>query len=98
MLKSFNGFAVPDRKDGWMPANWGPFGGEAGEFTVTSGGERGVESEVVETGRCSILELGCRERGTGGPAVAGPCDRRAVRVVDHGEGFRGMSSEIRVLA
>ena len=43
----------------------GTLGGDTGEFTVTVGGERGAESEVVETGRCSILEFCCR-RGTGG--------------------------------
>ena len=55
-----------------MLANLGSFAGDAGEFTVTSGRELGVESEVVETGRCSILELCCRGRRSGGPAVVEP--------------------------
>lgn len=59
MLTCFNVFAVAGWKVDCMLASWGPFGGEAGEFTVTSGGERGAESEVAETGRCSILELCC---------------------------------------
>lgn len=64
---------------------------------MTSGGVKGVESEVAETGRCSILELCCRGRETGGPAVLGLCDTRTVPVVDHGEDVRGMSSEARIL-
>ena len=74
-----------------------PIGGEDGGFTLTSGRERGVESEVVETGRCSVLELCCSERGPGGPVVAEDGDTRAFRVVDHGEGIRGMSSGARSL-
>lgn len=96
MFKSFCGFVVAGFEDGCMLADWEPFRGEVGEFTVTSGGEPGAESEVVETGRCSILELCCRGRGTGGPAVPGPRGARAVPVVDDGEGVRGMSSEARV--
>ena len=38
----------------------GTLGGETGEFTVTIGGERGAESEVVETGRCSTPGFRCR--------------------------------------
>ena len=56
-----------------------------------------MESEMVETGRCTILELCCSGRGTEEPAVPGPCDRKAAPLVDHGEGFRGMSTEARIL-
>ena len=80
-----------------MLASWGAFGGEAGEFTVTSGGERGAKIEVVETGRCSIPEVCCRGRATGKPAVSRPCGTKAASVADHGEDIRGMSSEARVL-
>lgn len=57
-----------------MLANFGPFAGDVGDFTVTSGRGWGVESEVVETGRCRILELCCRGRTFGGPAVVEPGD------------------------
>ena len=80
-----------------MLTSWGIFRGEVGEFTVTSGGERGAEIEVVETGRCSVLEACCRGRETGGPAGPRPCGTKAAPVVDHGEEIRGMSSEVRVL-
>lgn len=80
-----------------MLASWAIFGGEVGEFNVTSGGERGAEIEVVETGRCGIPEACCRGRETGGPAVPRPCGTKATPVVDHGEEIWGMSSEIRVL-
>ena len=56
-----------------------------------------MESEMVETGRCKILELCCSGRGTEGPAVSEPCDTMAGPVVDHREGFRGMSTEARMI-
>lgn len=80
-----------------MLTSWGPFRGEVGEFTVTRGGEQAAESEVVETGRCNTLELCCRGRGTGGPAIPRPFGTKAVPVVAHGEEFRGMSSDARAL-
>ena len=64
---------------------------------MTRGGGWGAKSEVVETGRCRILELCCSGRGAGGPPVPGPCDTRGAPVGDHGEGFRGMSNEARIL-
>lgn len=97
MLKCFNGFAVAECKEGCELASWGPFGGEIGEFTVTSGGERGAESDVAETGRCSLLELCCRGRGTGGPTSPRPCGTKDAPEVDNGEDIRGMSSEARLL-
>ena len=66
-----------------MLARCGTLGGEVGELTVTIGGEWGAESEVVETGRCTILEVCGRGRGGGSAAP----------VLDHGEDARGMSSE-----
>ena len=71
------------------------FAGDVGEFTVTGGRELGVESEVVETGRCRILELRCGGRRPGGPAVVESGDTWTVQVVDHGDEIRGMSSEAR---
>lgn len=97
MLTGFDGFAVALWKGGCGLANWEPFGGELGEFTVTRGGEQGAESDVVETGRCSILEICCRGRGTDGPAVPRPFGMRVVSVIGHGEDTRGMSREARVL-
>lgn len=64
---------------------------------MTSGGERGAESEVAEIGRCNILEVCCRGRGTGGPASPRPCGTEVAPEVDNGEDVRGRSSEARVL-
>lgn len=70
-----------------MLARCRTLGGEVGELTVTIGGERGAESEMVEAGRSGILEVCCR--GRGGLAAIGS----APPVLDHGEDARGMSSE-----
>lgn len=70
-----------------MLAGCRTLGGEVGELTVTIGGEWGADSEVVETGRCEILEVCCRGRGA--PADPGS----AAPVLNHGEDARGMSSE-----
>ena len=72
------------------------FEGELGEFTVTSGGEQGAESEAVDTGRCSTFVPCCRGRGTGGPAVPRPRRTEAAPLGDDGESVPRTSSEARV--
>lgn len=39
------------------PVPEGDLSGDGGESTVTRGGDRGSESEVMEAGRCSMAEL-----------------------------------------
>lgn len=65
---------------------------------MTSGGELGAESEVVETGCCSISQPCWRERGTGGLGVPRSCGTKAVPAFGHGEDIRGMLNEARVLS
>ena len=98
ILFFFNGSIIAESIDGCTLADWRLLGGEVGEITVTRGGERGALSDVVEIGRCSTGELFCRGQGTtGGRAVLGPRGERSVAVVDHGEGFLGISSDAWVL-
>ena len=80
----------------WMLGDWDTFGGDVGASTLTTGGERGIESEVVDRGRGRILELGRRGEGTGGPLVPFRWGSLTASTVDHGEDVLGMSSEFRV--
>lgn len=50
-LKGANGLGAMGWEECCGLVGWGSFGGDFGESTITSGGDRGAESEVLDNGR-----------------------------------------------
>ena len=64
---------------------------------MTSGGDRVSESEVIDRGRWSIVELGRRGLGTGGLGVPSGCGTNVTSDDAQGGGFLDISSEARAV-